>query len=293
MLTTKAVSGILPFDSVEPTVTCSPLGAVSVRDVGAGLVVMGDDASAAADTAWGWIDSQVWAQWRVDVVTARVPPIGPPLGEGAALPRQWEPPRPRRARREADLAEVRHLVADADPRLVLGSRDDADLLVVGPRGHGLLKRLHLGSTAEYLLHHPPAPLVVARRATPVRRALIAVDGSPHAHRAVQAFTSLPWVTACESVTVLGVREDGAPVERGVRDAVETLAASGVSPDRLDRDGSVADAVMDAVSSFAADLVVLGTRGSTGLPLLFVGSTAGAVVRGADCSVLVASDVDQP
>jgi nucleotide-binding universal stress UspA family protein len=261
--------------------------------MGAGLVVMGDDASAAADTAWGWIDSQAWAQWRVDVVTARVPPIGPPLGEDAAVPRPWDPPRPRRARREAELAEVSHLVADADPRVVLGSRHDADLLVVGPRGHGLLKRLHLGSTAEYLLHHPPAPLVVTRRADPVRRVLIAVDGSAHARRAVQAFTSLPWAAACESVTILGVREDGVPVERGVQDAVAVLAASGVTADHLDRDGAVTEVVMESTNALSADLVVLGTRGSTGLPLRFVGSTAGAVARGADCSVLVASDPDQP
>jgi len=56
--------------------------------------------------------------------------------------------------------QLEHLMAEADPRLVLDSFTDAALLAIGPRGAGLLKQLGLGSTAEWLISaHRPTGLV--------------------------------------------------------------------------------------------------------------------------------------
>ena len=41
---------------------------------------------------------------------------------------------------------------------------NADLVVVGTRGNGLMKRLLLGSTARSVLHHAAASVLIARRA---------------------------------------------------------------------------------------------------------------------------------
>ncbi len=38
----------------------------------------------------------------------------------------------------------------------------ADLLVVGSQGHGELPGMHLGSVANYCVHHAPCPVVVVR-----------------------------------------------------------------------------------------------------------------------------------
>ncbi|RCW39632.1 universal stress protein family protein [Halopolyspora algeriensis] len=40
--------------------------------------------------------------------------------------------------------------------------EDADLLVVGNRGHGTFTRALLGSVSQYCMHHAPCPVVVVR-----------------------------------------------------------------------------------------------------------------------------------
>lgn len=56
---------------------------------------------------------------------------------------------------------VELLVVPGDPRAALRTASiDADLLVVGARGHGALDRLLLGSVAAALVHHPTIPTIV-------------------------------------------------------------------------------------------------------------------------------------
>ena len=56
---------------------------------------------------------------------------------------------------------VELLVVSGDPRAALRTASvDADLLVVGSRGHGVLDRLLLGSVANALIHHPTIPTIV-------------------------------------------------------------------------------------------------------------------------------------
>lgn len=43
---------------------------------------------------------------------------------------------------------------------LLDAAKDADLLVVGTRGHGGFAGLLLGFTSTYLAHHAPCPLVI-------------------------------------------------------------------------------------------------------------------------------------
>ena len=59
-------------------------------------------------------------------------------------------------------AEVRVVVGDAGATLVTAS-EGADLVVVGSRGWGTLKRVALGSTSDRLVHHAACPVVVVPR----------------------------------------------------------------------------------------------------------------------------------
>jgi nucleotide-binding universal stress UspA family protein len=258
------------------------------------LLLFGDDGSPGADVAWLWVNEQRWPGWRVAVLHADTPPIGPPPGAEAARPRPWNPPDPRVAFGDAAFADVVHLRAVADPRVAL-LETPADLVVIGSRGHGLVKALHLGSTAEYLLHGPVAPLVVVRHAAAVRRVLVATDGSRHARRAMETLAALPWRAGLEAVIAVSVEDGRTDTAAALSEAAAVLGGAGLDTRALPRTRTVAAAILGAAARVGASLIVLGTRGLGGLRRLTLGSAASAVARSAPGAVLVARalDTDRP
>jgi nucleotide-binding universal stress UspA family protein len=258
-------------------------------------ITFGDDLSAGADIAWGWISAQIWPGWTVDVVTVTDPDpqiaslfMHEPLHEHT-------PERPRVAATVTELAAVRHLTTAYDPRVILCEKHDSDLIVVGARGKGLLKAMHIGSTAEWLMRCPTTPLVIARSAEPVRSILIAVDGSAHARAAVDVLIHLPWIGSCR-IDVIAVDEGDEGIRGHARAAADVLEAAGatVKVHVLDVDPTAITVnpkyrILDAIDELEPDLIALGTQGRTGVTRLVVGSVAGAVAHGARCSVLLARD----
>ncbi len=248
-------------------------------------IVFGDDRSPGSDVAWLWINDQQWPGWQVDVISVPETELGPNVLGSTELT-SWEPEDPRSVFPASGIAEVRHLTADADPRVVLCTRQDADLIVVGATGRGFLKRwLHLGSTTEWLLHQPPAPLLVARAARPVRTVLVAVDGSDPARRALDAFVALPWASSTE-VLALGVYDGWAEPEEGLAAAADVLNAAGIVHRTEQVRGRATETLLERLRSERAQLVVLGARGRSTLHRAMAGSTASAVTRAAEGNVLV-------
>ena len=258
-------------------------------------LVFGDDGSMLADSVWLWITNHPWPGWRISVVTAVLPPLGAPVGPARATLHPWNPPVPRRLLGDAAAATVEHLVAEADPRIVLDSCADATLLVIGPRGSGVLKHLHIGSTADWLVaaHRPLAPTLIVRSARPTRSILICVDGSTHAHAAAQTLAGLPWVPDTR-ITLLGIRDRHSDPEPGIELAADTLHAAGARlvgrrlVDTIPLTGTfdVRSAVLDTIAELEPDIVAVGSRGLGGFKRLVLGSTASAVIHHAPCSVLV-------
>ncbi len=252
-------------------------------------VVVGDDGSEEAGLAWRWVSAQEWDGWTVDIVTAQEP-IDYPVRSDDATPHPWQPPHPRVTDGRGRLGAVRHLVAVGDPRAVLLGFADAALMVVGRRGHGVLKALSLGSTTDWLLHGPPCPLVVVKRSGPVRRVLVCADGSDHALDAAEAFGRLPWAAGTD-VEVLSVPDHRTDSDQVVRTMLGVLAEAGVAARVAARSGHSGDPreVIVNVASGGVDLVVLGTHGvgiST-VRRLLRGSVASYVAHHVPCSVLVA------
>lgn len=256
-------------------------------------LVFGDDGSAAADVVWLWINNHAWPDWKVSVVTVRPPGALARAEQEDSSLQSWEPPTPRQLFERAGAAEVEHLTATGDPRVILSSVSDATLLAIGPRGTGLLKAMHIGSTAEGLVSGS-LPVVIVRLARPTRRVLAFVDGSPSAQRGVATLASLPLVGECD-VTLMGV-SDGVsdPVAglelgqqrlTGIAGSVECKEAAAI---RGTLTMDVTSVIVDLIHDMEPDLVVLGTRGRGGVQRLLLGSTASTVARVAECSVLVAS-----
>lgn len=254
-------------------------------------MLFADDRSDGAEMAWAWICAQEWSGWRVDILT--VEPVG--VSHQASLsPREWVPQAPRVAPEGAKIANLRHLVSDGDPRAVL-SELPADLLVIGRRGQGFLKRMHVGSVAESLLDCPQAPLVIPQNDDPVRKVLLAVDGSTHSKRATDVLRSMPWLGATR-VTVLGVDEgDGAATTAvdeastaldGVAAAVDRRA---ISHDPMALTVNVRYEIDTYLVDHTCDLIVVGTKGLHGLKRLRLGSVADYLAHHSDCGILLARD----
>jgi nucleotide-binding universal stress UspA family protein len=250
----------------------------------------GDDGSAGSDAAWEWINRHRWDGWQLNLV--RVEPWSGLPAEAVPLHpvAQWRDPGGTADR--PGFVAVEHSSATADPRVLLDGLPDAAALVVGARGAGLLKALHLGSTCEWLMQDPAAPLFVIRRPVATERVLVCADGSHHADAAVAALAGMPWLPDC-AVTVVGVDDGRSDAVAAVRAAADALAGAGavngrvLRPEPTDLFWNVRTLLFDAIDEEAPDLVVAGTRGLTGLERLRVGSVASALGRHAACNLLFA------
>ncbi len=150
-------------------------------------IVIGTDGSkpAAAAVAWGArlagdlgceVVLATSAQAAVQDLPARDWPQEIEAVE-ATLTGEWAEPL-----RATDV-ELRTEVLTLSPALGLldcAERWDADLVVVGSRGHGGFSGLLLGSVADHLAHHADRPLAVvppAARPRPIHRIVLGLDGS--------------------------------------------------------------------------------------------------------------------
>jgi nucleotide-binding universal stress UspA family protein len=245
-------------------------------------LILGDDGSEPSELAWQWVAAHPWPGWAVDVMTADDSDIQ--WGE-TSDPEAWTPPWDR-----SDVLTgnplIRFLTVATDPRAMLAESGGADLMVVGLRAYSYLEAMVTGSTTEWLLHHPPAPLVVVKSAETAEEIVVCADGSPHASAALRSFIALP-LAADTRVTVLAVDDGRTDVEAAAKSAVDALTGKVAEIQTAIVAGSATDTILEYLATNGPQLVVLGTRGLTGWIRLRLGSTAAAVVRAAPCSSLVA------
>lgn len=184
----------------------------------------------------------------------------------------------------------------------------ADVVVVGSHGRTGLPRLLLGSVAEQVVRHAHCPVLVARATTTRGVVLAATDLSDPSMPAISAaaeearrrkarlvvvhavaFGSIE-VTLEEIVRDITRRGPGGNIDAQIRSNVEAdlqraLAKCGAEGETRVVDGVPAAAIVRAADELGAELIVVGTRGRTGLARVALGSTADRIVRAAACSVL--------
>jgi nucleotide-binding universal stress UspA family protein len=190
-------------------------------------------------------------------------------------------------------------------------RFTADVLVAGSRGHGPIASLVLGSVSAELVDHASIPVLVARRSE-AKRILFASDGSPSSSHAEDvlgrwlifdnatirvlsvAEVIRPWHTGIAPTMYRQVVEsyakdlDAAKTEHDAiaRDAADRLATGARAADARLRVGDAAAEIIEEATSWEADLVVMGSRGLTGVSRVLLGSVARNVLQGSPSSVLV-------
>jgi nucleotide-binding universal stress UspA family protein len=190
-------------------------------------------------------------------------------------------------------------------------RMGADLIVVGHRGLGAWESRLLGSVSAEVVDHAPCPVLVVRD-DQIGPIVLGDDGSPDARAAAQVICDWPVLEGLP-VTVVGVVDDGFPyvaamapplypetmarfgdavqAERRSRSGscesvAEAMREAGVDASVQVRNGDPAHEIVAAARAIGAGLVVVGTRGETGLRRLILGSVARNVLLSAPCSVLL-------
>jgi nucleotide-binding universal stress UspA family protein len=214
--------------------------------------------------------------------------------------------------------DVRPSVRRGRPPTVIvdaASELGVDLIVTGSRGRGPLKSMLLGSVASEVATHADVPVLVARAPT-VERLIVATDGSPASASIVDrlvelaAFRDRPADVVAVNVPespafelIVGMYTLGqADVERhradereqAVRDAeamATRLSDSGIPSTPHVRVGDAATEIVAAANA-ESDLIVVGSRGLSGIESVLLGSVARNVLTHARCSVLVVRGAPQ-
>lgn len=194
-----------------------------------------------------------------------------------------------------------------------------DLVVVGTKGLSGMKRFLLGSVSEWVLNESPCSVLVVRgqprwtsRKTRGMRVLFATDGSHDAKMAIMllkrlnlpksahvtifhaaetsaSLTTMATLTAHVDVVQLAeaIKRRGEQAgERLLQEARRELGRRTFCVESKMTKGHAAEEILKAAKRFRSDLVVVGSKGLTGLRRFLLGSVAHKVACHAPCSVMV-------
>jgi nucleotide-binding universal stress UspA family protein len=195
--------------------------------------------------------------------------------------------------------------------IVAAAQDfNANLIVVGSHGRGALGAMLLGSVSAEIVESAGVPVLIAR-GTSIRRLVLADDGSAAAAAARTLVARMPGFKGL-AVRVVSVSNrlpgwtgwlapEAAEEVQAFEEALESerqrhlllaeatageLATAGLIADSIASIGDPGAEILSVAEDFRADLIVMGTRGQTGLARLLMGSVARKVLQHAHTSVLV-------
>lgn len=192
-------------------------------------------------------------------------------------------------------------------------RAKADVIIVGNRGRGTFPTSLIGSVAAEVVDQAPCPVLIAR--TPrFGRILLADDASEEASAAAQLVQTWPIFQGLHarvvsvaplfgvlaSVPADRLRHENASEDRAkavdairhgwaaiAHDRAIELERAGVHAVEDARVGDPAEEIVNASFEASSDVIVMGSRGRTGLQRVLLGSVARNVFTHARCSVLIA------
>jgi nucleotide-binding universal stress UspA family protein len=284
------------------------------------LATDGSGDAALAGQAAADISRKTGAQLHVVHVWTDVPPPAYPALVFDDYTRQAEEEARKLLRRQVWNAQVSggsvagHHLREGRPAeeiMFLAERLEADLVVVGRRGVGRIKRLITGSVSEGVVHRASCPVLVVRggeQAWPPARIVVGDDGSLAAMKAGGLAMELADAFGTEVTFVRAYRHPAEPVGgRSARQRLEldearlqNLVALDARPDRLEAptrcrpetklaEGEPAPAVLSVARRKRSQptLLAVGSRGLGAPKRMILGSVSTRVLREAEGPVLIA------
>lgn len=199
-------------------------------------------------------------------------------------------------------------------------RKKVDLAVLGTRGLSGVKRFVLGSLSEATLNYADCSVLIVRAVRRARRngrttglsLAVGVDNSLEAMEAATFVTRLGFPAGTRLTLVHVVEKPRHLVQRllptGRADLQKVLeqvvdvhkhageqllekarrqiAGTGLETNTILAEGDAADVLLRTAERVHADLVILGSRGLSGMKRILLGSVSRRVARHAPCSVLI-------
>jgi nucleotide-binding universal stress UspA family protein len=200
---------------------------------------------------------------------------------------------------------IDHVVRRGDPSMVIAAEAEtlrADLVVVGSRGLGRIRTLLVGSVAAAVVDTSPCPVLVARIPR-MSKVLLATDGSVPSAVATDRlaqwsiFEDVPILvlSVATSVPQYGDPPSGSGMQEIVQTARQQKVVDAAAVPLLEagrrviprvRTGDAAAQIVSYGHGQSVDLIVVGSRGRTGLTRTLLGSVARGVLASARTSVLI-------
>ena len=208
-------------------------------------------------------------------------------------------------------------VIDGSPKSVIldeAEAFDADLIVVGSHGYGMIEGFWLGSVSHAVALHATCSVEIVRGAKSGEKGwkiLLAIDGSEQSEAAVEELTRQPFPDGSE-LHVISVAElaylplpypgDGidmnvyAEIEKSYYQRASTAVENAAVKLRVGSEsknlkittevpsGSTKEVILEEAEAFKADLIVLGSHGYGMAERFLLGSVSQAVALHAKCSV---------
>ncbi len=281
------------------------------------LATDGSEEAALARGAAADISNKTAAELHVVHVWTYVPPPGAAGFAFDDQPRSAEEEAERLLRREAWNARVaggrvvrEHLREGrpAEQIIAVAAELDADLVVVGGRRMGRIKRLIAGSVSEHVVRGASCPVLVVCGGTwPARRVVVADDGSRPARKAGNLAAEIANLSEAEVFVVRAYEHPPEPVggwsaqdrleldealwrnRRDLQKRAEQLEE--VAPGRpktriINSNAASAVSLVAEEGEGEQTLFAVGSRGLRTPERTLMGSVSTAVLRAADGSVLV-------
>lgn len=191
----------------------------------------------------------------------------------------------------------------------------ADLVVVGSEGVTGARLFFLGSVSLNVLRYAHCSVLVTKppvagALTGVRKTLLATDGSDNAYAAAEFLSKfqlgddaeinvlhvlpklpLPSKAVPDQPTLVEFQKLRVEAAEQVLDETVSRLASGLKTNTLIREGDPANEVLKASTEIGADLVVVGSKGLSGIKMFLLGSVSRKVAKHAETSVLVVKQAE--